>query len=108
MHAPLSAASRYCIDLEQVKRHLDGRALDWVLIDGPAGPEGCRDTTLPGVISLCRDGARWFLDDALRDGELKILRDWSRLRGVYLEGIYPIGKGLATGRISPAKPLRSN
>jgi len=99
MHAPLSETSRYRIDLEQVKQRLDGRAVDWLLIDGPAGPEGCRDSTLPDVMPLCRNGARWFLDDALRDGELGILREWSRLRGVEVEGIYPIGKGLATGRL---------
>jgi hypothetical protein len=99
MHAPLSETSRYRIDLEQVKQRLNGRPVEWVLIDGPAGPDGCRDTTLPDVSLLCRDGARWFLDDALRDGELEILRKWSRLRGVEMEGIYPIGKGLATGRL---------
>jgi hypothetical protein len=99
LHAPLSQTSRYRIDLEQLERRLNGRPVEWVLIDGPAGPEGCRDSTLPDVSSLCRDGARWFLDDALRDGELGILRQWSRLRGVEVEGIYPIGKGLATGRL---------
>jgi hypothetical protein len=99
MHAPLSETSRYRIDLEQLKQRLNGRAFDWLLIDGPAGPEGCRDSTLPDVMALCRDGARWFLDDALRDGELGILRAWSRLRGVEVEGIYPIGKGLASGRL---------
>jgi predicted O-methyltransferase YrrM len=99
LHAPLSETSRYRIDLDQVKQRLNGRAVEWVLIDGPAGPQGCRDTTLPDVMPLCRDGARWFLDDALRDGELAILRQWSRLRGVEVEGIYPIGKGLATGRL---------
>jgi len=42
-------------------------------------------------------GARWFLDDAFRDGELGILRKWQRLPGIEVNGIYPIGKGLATG-----------
>jgi hypothetical protein len=99
LHAPLSDRSRYVIDLPRIKDCLSGRAAEWVLIDGPAGPDGCRVSTLPDVLSLCRDGARWFLDDALRDGELGILREWSRLRNVAVEGIYPIGKGLATGTL---------
>jgi hypothetical protein len=99
LHAPLSPASRYQIDLTRLRERLAGRPLEWVLIDGPAGPEGCRDTTLPDVMPLCRDGARWFLDDALRDGELGILRKWSRLREVEVEGVFPVGKGLATGRV---------
>jgi hypothetical protein len=99
LHAPLSQASRYQIDFARVGECLAGRAVEWVLVDGPAGPEGCRDTTLPDVMSSCGDGARWFLDDALRDGELGILRRWSRLREVEIDGILPIGNGLATGRL---------
>jgi hypothetical protein len=97
LHAPLSAASRYQIDLNAIKTRLLGRAIDWILIDGPAGPDGCRVSTLPDVLPLCASGARWFLDDALRDGEIGILREWSRRRDLSVEGIYPVGKGLATG-----------
>jgi hypothetical protein len=99
LHAPLSEASRYRIDPDAVRRCLGEHDVDWVLIDGPAGPDGCRVSTLPDVMDLCTDGARWFLDDALRDGEINILREWSRLRNVQVEGIYPIGKGLATGTV---------
>jgi hypothetical protein len=111
LHAPLSAASRYRIDLDAIRRSLDGNKVDWVLIDGPAGPDGCRVSTLPDVMELCADGARWFLDDALRDGEIGILREWSRMRNVTVEGIYPIGKGLATGTVcqpATAAVARSN
>jgi hypothetical protein len=109
LHAPLTEASRYRIDVEAIEQCLSGSAADWVLIDGPAGPEGCRVSTLPDVMALCADGARWFLDDALRDGEIGILREWSRLRNVTVEGIYPIGKGLATGTVSrAAAAARSN
>jgi hypothetical protein len=100
LHAPLTEASRYQVDVDAIRRCLGGSAADWVLIDGPAGPEGCRVSTLPDVMGLCADGARWFLDDALRDGEIGILRQWARLRDVTVEGIYPIGKGLATGTLS--------
>ena len=102
LHAPLSEASRYQIDSNAIRQCLGEYAIDWVLIDGPAGPDGCRVSTLPDVMELCADGARWFLDDALRDGEIGILREWSRLRNVTVEGIYPIGKGLATGTVSRA------
>jgi hypothetical protein len=109
LHAPLNDASHYRIDVEVIRRCLGGNAADWVLVDGPAGPEGCRISTLPDVMPLCADGARWFLDDALRDGEIGILREWSRLRDVTVEGIYPIGKGLATGTVSrAAATARSN
>jgi hypothetical protein len=107
LHAPLSEASRYRIDVDAIRQCLGGHELDWVLIDGPAGPDGCRVSTLPDVMELCADGARWFLDDALRDGEIGILREWSRLREVTVEGIYPIGKGLATGTVGRAA-ARSN
>lgn len=107
LHAPLSEASRYRIDLDALKRQLGGSTIDWILIDGPAGPDGCRVSTLPDIMPLCADGARWFLDDALRDGEIRILREWSRLRNVTVEGIYPIGKGLATGTLRHAAATRT-
>ena len=46
-----------------------------------------------------RAGTRWFLDDAFRDGELDILRNWARQPEFGVQGIVPIGKGLATGVI---------
>jgi len=75
-----------------------GGHVDWILIDGPSGPPGCRYWTLPALRGHCGPGARWFLDDAFRDGELAILRKWRNVSGIVVEGIYPIGKGLATGR----------
>lgn len=97
LHAPLSDQGRYEVETDQLALELKEEKVDWLLIDGPSGPDGCRFWTLPLLSKLCRPGARWFLDDAFRDGELKTLRDWSRLAGVVVEGIYPIGKGLATG-----------
>ena len=69
------------------------------MIDGPAGEIGCRTGTLPMLINHCSEWAKWCLDDAFRDGEVKILSQWSRLAGVEVEGIYPIGKGLGTGSV---------
>ena len=106
LHAPLSAASHYQLNLDDLRNRLDGRPIEWVLIDGPAGPEGCRVSTLLDIMPLCADGARWFLDDALRDGELDILRKWSRIRDIAVEGIYPVGKGLACGTVDRSNSAR--
>jgi hypothetical protein len=99
LHAPVSGQGRYEIETDQLALQLREEKVDWLLIDGPSGPDGCRAWTLALLSELCRPGARWFLDDAFRDGELSVLRDWSRWPGVVVEGIYPIGKGLATGVI---------
>ena len=75
------------------------RKLDWVLIDGPVGRPGCRAYTLPDLAPYCRPGARWFLDDAFRDPELKILSNWSENPDFAVDGILPTEKGLATGTV---------
>ena len=100
LHAPFDARVSYRYAPDDVRALMGQGEVDWVLVDGPAGPEGCRWATLPGLARFCRPGARWFLDDALRDGELVILRQWSRLPGIVVEGIHPVGKGLATGVIN--------
>ena len=97
LHVPVSEQGRYELETDQLALQLGEEKVDRLLIDGPAGPDGCRVWTLPLLSKLCRPGARWFLDDAFRDGELSVLREWCRLPGVVVEGIYPIGKGLATG-----------
>lgn len=70
---------------------------DWLVVDGPAGGDDSRYSTVPSLQSMAKPGAVWFLDDSLRDGELSILERWSHLPGVVVEGIYPIGKGLGVG-----------
>jgi hypothetical protein len=95
--APISASASYEVDAEEFSKQLGSRKADWLLIDGPAGPKGCRKWTLPLLAKFCRSGARWYLDDAFREGELRILREWQHWPGFAVEGIYPIGKGLGTG-----------
>jgi hypothetical protein len=94
-HAPVREGP---YDLVRLGAAPPERAVDWILIDGPSGPPGCRSWTLPALRGHCGSGARWFLDDGFRDGELAILQQWSNVPGVVVHGIYPIGKGLATGR----------
>jgi hypothetical protein len=104
-HAPVSRDGRYQLDTEQVKREMRSVKADVILIDGPSGPSGCRLWTLPLLAPLARAGTRWFLDDAFRDGELTILSIWARMPGVLVDGIYPVGKGLATGVIRDPRSM---
>lgn len=100
LNAPLDEQHNYRFDPDLLAMNLGGRKAGWLVIDGPSGPEGCRAGTLPALARYCSPGARWFLDDAFRDGELDTLIAWERLPGVRVEGIYPVGKGLATGIIT--------
>lgn len=97
--APLSMEAEYQFGRGEIRDIIAAVGCDWVFVDGPAGPNGCRTHTLLALAAYCRPGARWFLDDAFRDGELETLRQWSQNPGLSVEGIYPIGEGLATGKI---------
>ena len=99
LYAPISEEGKYQLDTDRLWELLGTKRADWLFIDGPAGPEHCRVWTLRLLAKFCRPGARWFIDDAMRDGELGILREWSRLPGIVVEGIYPTGKGLGTGSL---------
>jgi hypothetical protein len=100
VHSPLDPNGNYSLDnFEKVLARIPRRSIDFLVIDGPAGVTGCRLATLPMLLTHCKEGARWFLDDAFRDGEMRILKQWSRLIGIQVEGIYPIGKGLGTGSV---------
>ncbi len=87
----------YNVDEAYLNDKLGTRKADWVLVDGPSGPAGCRLGTVPMLAKFSHRGARWFLHDAFRDGELEIVRKWQRFPGIEVNGIYPVGKGLATG-----------
>ncbi len=97
IHGPISETGNYQLRDVDMLRCLVGRRADWLLIDGPSGPDGCRVSTLPLLQRYCKPNAQWFLDDALRDGELAALKAWSDLQGVSIAGIYAVGKGVATG-----------
>lgn len=94
---PLRSDDRYDIDISRIQSLLNGRTVDVLFTDGPAGPDGCRDNTLTEVQDILSDGATWFLHDALRDGEMSILRKWES-EGASPLGIIPIGMGLAVGK----------
>ena len=72
---------------------------DFRLIDGPSAEVGARFGTLPLAHSVCKEGARFYLDDALRDSELQTVQRWNRLGYVDVEGLLPTEKGLLLGVI---------
>jgi hypothetical protein len=72
---------------------------DFILIDGPAAEVGARFGTLPMARSVSKNGARFYLDDALRDSELETAQRWTHLGYVDVEGILPTEKGLLLGFI---------
>jgi len=81
---------------------LEGRLADLVFIDGPAGPPGIRFGTLPLVQPFVRVGATFVLDDALRDGELEVARQWAALPYASVLGVRLIEHGLLIGRVGTA------
>jgi hypothetical protein len=95
----LLRSDRGIYELGPLQDVLAGATVDLVLIDGPSGPPGCRRDTLPAVLPYCKGGTQWLLDDAFRDGELEILRTWRRAPKIKIEGIFPVGKGLAVGKV---------
>ena len=42
LHAPISKRGDYQFDANELRKHLGSQEVDWLIIDGPAGPEGCR------------------------------------------------------------------
>jgi hypothetical protein len=84
---------------EDLGRILDGRSAEFVVVDGPASVSGARFGTIPLVRQHLAPNARFVLDDALRDGELEVAREWNQLPYVQVEGIRLIERGLLTGTI---------
>ena len=79
---------------------LQGVQADFVLVDGPAGDHPARFGTLPLVRRWLSPRATFLLDDALRDGELKVAQLWSSLPYVTVSGLHVNGKGLLIGRVA--------
>jgi len=100
--APLSAqrieqVETLCYDLPDLTLVLDGRQIDFVLIDGPAAETGARFGTLPLVRQWLSPNAYFALDDGLRDGELDIASRWTSLEYIQVEGLVLVEKGLVVG-----------
>jgi hypothetical protein len=100
---PLNSGGGYDFDAAPIEKYMGGNGVDWILIDGPFGPPGCRLGTLVDLAKFCSPRARWFLDDAFRDAELGILQRWSTYPSITIEGILATREGLATGTLSSAR-----
>jgi hypothetical protein len=75
----------------------DGPGL--ILVDGPAGGGDVRFGTIP-LIQPCLPGRTpFFLDDALRDDELRVADAWAQLPGFAVRGIHVVGEGLLVGSV---------
>lgn len=111
VHAPLVPAeyqgrelSQY--DISGLARLLDGRLADFVVIDGPFAPPGSRVLTLPSVAPHLEPGAHFYLDDALRDGELWAAAEWSRMERLHVLGVRVHDKGVLVGSVRSVRPAR--
>ena len=98
-HTPLDPNGRYAFDLQALDKALGGKKADWLIVDGPAGPQSCRDNTLPTLLPYMKKESRWWMDDAFRDGELAYLQQWDQNEHIQVAGIFPIGKGLGMGKL---------
>lgn len=106
VHSPLrwqtiEGMETVCYDLppDFLNILLEGKSPDFIVIDGPSSADA-RFGTLPLVRPFIKGSALFFLDDVLRDGELRVARLWSHLPYVRICGMHPVGKGLLVGRIS--------
>lgn len=72
---------------------------DFVVIDGPAAEHGARFGTVPLARPFVTPNARFYLDDALRDGEIHIAERWTKLPYVHIKGMYLTEKGLLAGEV---------
>lgn len=70
-----------------------------ILVDGPAGGGDVRFGTIPLIQPCLPDGTMFFLDDALRDDELRVADAWAQLPGFAIHGIHVVGEGLLVGSV---------
>jgi hypothetical protein len=72
---------------------------DLVLIDGPSGGGDVRYGTLPALLPHVRRPCRFFLDDALRADEIRVVSRWRDLPGLELRGVHLVGHGVLEGAL---------
>jgi hypothetical protein len=95
-----SRTSCYDLPPDFLGEFLGGARPDFVLVDGPSGGGEVRFGTLPLVAPFLAEGATFLLDDARRDGELRVAARWRALDGVRVEGVYAREKGLLVGSVA--------
>ena len=93
----VDATGKFIIDTGRISAILNGKKIDMLFVDGPAGSIGCRENTLKESMQLFASSGHWFLHDAYRVGELGILEQWSKIDGITAQGILACGHGLGIG-----------
>jgi hypothetical protein len=71
---------------------------EFVLVDGPFAPGPCREGTLSQACTYLRPGARFMMDDALREKELFTGVMWVK-KGISVEGVLTLGEGIMIGSV---------
>lgn len=104
IHAPLESQMiegrpSVCYQLPGDLNSILSRQPSLIIVDGPAGEDGVRFGTIPLVRKIVKEGSIFFLDDALRDGELEIAARWMNLSYLTIFGIHLMSKGLLAGRV---------
>ena len=82
---------------EDISCGLEGRKIDFLLIDGP-GPDVGRIGVVPLLKPHLATNALICLDDSGRDTEKQCIQNWVGRKLVRFQGYLPIGKGLALMR----------
>jgi len=107
VHRPLRAATvnrrtSLCYDLNPgfMREWLADALPDFLFIDGPSGRGNARLATLPLLQPHLREECVFFLDDALRDDEIAVAKEWARLERVEIVGVHPVGRGILEGLAS--------
>jgi len=113
LHAPvrqqlIEGKQTRCYDLSASFAQTVPKAIqfDFLVIDGPVGEPGApipgdpstRFGTLPLVRSWVKPGSSFLLDDGLRDTELGVAKEWSKLPYLQVDGVRLVGRGLVSGK----------
>ena len=105
VHVPLTPAvvdgrATFFYDIDKIdNEHFAwlGKA-EFVLIDGPFSKGPCRYGTLSKVRARLVPGARFAMDDALREKELLVGALWAQ-EGIVVNGVLTLGQGVMVGTV---------
>jgi Methyltransferase domain len=93
--------------MPELRAMLDNRRADLVVVDGPTlGSGGSRFATVIVARDLIAEGATILVDDARRDAELTVARQWQRLPGIAVRGVHLVGKGILEARMTASANSR--
>jgi glycosyltransferase involved in cell wall biosynthesis/predicted O-methyltransferase YrrM len=104
VHLSPSQDGTYDFSRSIVNDEANDSPFDLLVIHGWLGPPGSFFNALPHLARYCRPNALWILTPAFRDGELQLIQERKAMPGLQVDGIYPLMKGMAIGRIiDPSK-----